>query len=203
VLNQSLFDYIILLYSLFFKVLSYLIKNLRTQNKHFFGQNYRLLMEYPELDEIKYGEDYGEIDEISAIEVGATVYTSSDFDVNHKFGYRLNLKDTGFPGAWCAKHNNSKQYMQIGVRKLKKWVGVKTQGRDDLPQWVKQYIVKYSLNGKDWFEAEGGKVFDANTDQKTIIQNKFASPFFARVIQICPVAWHGHISMRVEAYYQE
>ena len=44
---------------------------------------------------------------IAAIGVGASVQTSSHYDINHKFNYMLNT-DGDIPGSksWCAKAND-------------------------------------------------------------------------------------------------
>jgi len=48
---------------------------------------------------------------------------------------------------------------------------------------------------------DDGRVFRTNSNSTTIERMNFEKPFKARSIRICPVSWHGHISLRCEAYY--
>jgi len=68
---------------------------------------------------------------------------------------------------------------------------------------VKSYKVTYSNDGITWLEADGGKTFKGNKNQKAKVLRNFDTPFTARTIRIHPVTWKKHISMRFEAYYLE
>ena len=85
----------------------------------------------------------------------------------------------------------------------KRFVKVATQGRSDSPEWVTQFTVQYSVDGINWQAADDGRIFQANTDQNSIVTNTFEKPFIASVVRICPTAWNSHISMRLELYYIE
>jgi len=63
--------------------------------------------------------------------------------------------------------------------------------------------VVYTNDGLNWIEVSDGKLFQGNTNRTTIINNKFDIPVEAKVIRICPVDWFGHISMRMELYYED
>ena len=39
-----------------------------------------------------------------------------------------------------------------------------------------------------------------NTDRDTVVYHELNPPIKARYIRFRPLAWHGHISMRVELY---
>lgn len=54
----------------------------------------------------------------------------------------------GRAGAWVAKYRNTRQWLQVDLRRPAKVTGVATQGRHDYSQWVTRYTVSYSLNGK-------------------------------------------------------
>jgi hypothetical protein len=146
-------------------------------------------------------EEEEHVNLIEAIETGAVVYTSTSYDINYAFGFRLNTISPGFASSWSADVNDLNQYIQIGVGEPRRFYSVKTQGRYGSDQHVINYIVQHTMNGRDWVEADNGRIFDANTDSNTIIENKFNQPFRARAIRICPTAWKTHISMRVEATY--
>jgi len=91
--------------------------------------------------------------------------------------------------------------VQISLQLPRKWAGVITQGRHGAPQWVTNYKVTYTNNGTAWKEADGGKIFNANSDSDTAVRNNFAQGFYAKAIRICPTSWSSHISMRVEGVY--
>ena len=42
--------------------------------------------------------------------------------------------------------------------------------------------------------------FAGNADQDTVVYHELNPPITARYIRFRPVAWHGHISMRMELY---
>ena len=44
------------------------------------------------------------------------------------------------------------------------------------------------------------KIFDGNTDQDTVVNNKMKNPIIARYIRIIPVNYHNTISLRAEFY---
>jgi len=50
--------------------------------------------------------------------------------------------------------------------------------------------------------AGNGQVFKGNYDRNTQVTNCF-TPVMARTLRIRPLKWHGHISMRFDAYFQE
>ena len=44
------------------------------------------------------------------------------------------------------------------------------------------------------------KVYQANSDQNTVVVNTLESPIEERFIRLHPQQWYGHISMRMELY---
>eukprot|EP00026_Physarum_polycephalum_P012869 Phypoly_transcript_13211.p1 GENE.Phypoly_transcript_13211~~Phypoly_transcript_13211.p1 ORF type:complete len:162 (+),score=13.50 Phypoly_transcript_13211:445-930(+) len=134
---------------------------------------------------------------VAAIASGANVFASSEHNSEHSVkSIRLNSAGMGAGShSWCAKTLDSFQWVGVGFDTPKKVTAVATQGRGDYAQWVEEYIVKYSLNGIDWFVAEDGKVFTGNSDQRTVVKNDFITPVTARTIQVCPLKWHGRINL--------
>ena len=47
-------------------------------------------------------------------------------------------------GAWAAKYNNKKQWLQIDLGAVSKLTGIATQGRHGSHQWVTSYYIQYS-----------------------------------------------------------
>ena len=44
------------------------------------------------------------------------------------------------------------------------------------------------------------KVFTGNTDRNIVVCRKLNKPIRARYVRVHPIAWHGHMSMRVELF---
>ena len=71
-----------------------------------------------------------------------------------------------YVGAWCARHNNHNQWLQVDLGRTMKITGIATQGRQDASQWVTSYWVWYSSDGthfaivKHWWSYV--KVMDYN-----------------------------------------
>ena len=64
---------------------------------------------------------------------------------------RLNIhSDSKGYGAWSAKTNDGKQWLQIDFGELVQVTKVATQGRQDADQWVTKYTLSYSLDGMHW-----------------------------------------------------
>ena len=55
--------------------------------------------------------------------------------------------------------------------------------------------------GEDWEYVEGGKVYEGNSDQDTIVVNKLENPIKCHAIRICPTEWNNHIALRFEVFY--
>ena len=61
----------------------------------------------------------------------------------------------------------------------------------------------YEHNGKHWsilFSMFLLKVFTGNTDRNIVVCRKLNKPIRARYVRVHPIAWHGHMSMRVELF---
>ena len=112
---------------------------------------------------------------------------SSTWDPNHE----LSMLDSA--QAWSAKSNKDGEWMQIDAGQLVTLSGVVTQGRKDTDQWVTQYSVLTSTDGKTWTKAGS---FSANTDRNTKVQRELAYPVQARWVRFVAHTWSGHVSMR-------
>ena len=64
-----------------------------------------------------------------------------------------------YVGAWCARHNNRNQWLQVDLGRTMKISGIATQGRQEADQWVTAYWVLYGFDGvhfvryKTWWSA--------------------------------------------------
>eukprot|EP00658_Telonema_sp_P-2_P019481 TRINITY_DN17696_c0_g1_i2.p1 TRINITY_DN17696_c0_g1~~TRINITY_DN17696_c0_g1_i2.p1 ORF type:complete len:906 (-),score=175.39 TRINITY_DN17696_c0_g1_i2:132-2849(-) len=124
----------------------------------------------------------------------------------------------GASGAWCAKESSSgREWIQYELAEMGiaggigTLVAVETQGRaigddwmiptytngneDHTAQWVTEYMVNTSLDGVHW--ASQPKLFAANLDRDSVVQNRLPAVIAARYVRVIPTKWHEWISMRV------
>ncbi|XP_051883300.1 LOW QUALITY PROTEIN: inactive carboxypeptidase-like protein X2 [Pristis pectinata] len=123
---------------------------------------------------------------------------------------RLNIQagifeDDFYDGAWCAGRNDYSQWFELDARRLTKFTGVITQGRNSLwsSDWVTSYSVLLSNDSYSWVTVKNGSddmIFAANQEKEIPVLNEFPTPIVARYIRINPRSWHedGDICMRVE-----
>lgn len=74
------------------------------------------------------------------------ITASSQWDSNHaSYLARLNHRRVANKmGAWSARSNDRKQWLQITFERLMRITKIATQGRQDTSQWVTQYYLSYS-----------------------------------------------------------
>lgn len=113
----------------------------------------------------------------------------------------LNATFSQGSSAWCSKVCDKNQFLQIAFPERALVMGIATQGRADYAQWVQSYILETSDDGEKFSALP--TVYEANVDQNTVRRHVFATPVCCRYLRVCPVAWHGHISMRLEVYQLE
>ena len=144
--------------------------------------------------------------ELPSITFGATLRASTEYDQAHRaeFGYLNYVQGRVGCSAWAAGVVDINQWLQVAWGGQKRKVtSIATQGRADADQWVKEYVVKYILDGETWYLADNGRVFQGNADRTTVKLQPLQNPVLARSVRICPVTWSSHISMRCEVYYEE
>ncbi|KAK3706340.1 hypothetical protein QZH41_006604 [Actinostola sp. cb2023] len=114
----------------------------------------------------------------------ARITASSMWDGNHAPAQgRLNYKPPrGKAGSWSSKHNRVGQWIQVDLNRVTKVTGIATQGRSDTNQWVKQYKLQYSSDGKTFNNYEGVKVFTANKDRNSVVKHNLYKPIIARLL---------------------
>ncbi|XP_022805050.1 uncharacterized protein LOC111342257 [Stylophora pistillata] len=108
------------------------------------------------------------------------ITASSQLDGNHSASQaRLHFQADGYKvGGWSALTNDVNPWLQVDLGSYTKVTRLATQGMDGYNQWV----------------------FDGNQDQKTVVYNVLSPPITTRYIQLKPIAWNDHISMRMEIY---
>ncbi|XP_048865352.1 inactive carboxypeptidase-like protein X2 isoform X2 [Brienomyrus brachyistius] len=115
------------------------------------------------------------------------------------------LEDDFFDGGWCAGRNDPLQWFEVDARRLTKFTGVITQGRNSLwsSDWVTSYKVRVSNDSHTWTTIKNGTrdvVFSANSEKELPVLNSLPTPVIGRYIRVSPHSWYprGCICMRVE-----
>uniref|UniRef100_A0A4W3HKQ0 Inactive carboxypeptidase-like protein X2 n=1 Tax=Callorhinchus milii TaxID=7868 RepID=A0A4W3HKQ0_CALMI len=123
---------------------------------------------------------------------------------------RLNIQagifeDDFYDGGWCAGRNDHSQWFELDARRLTKFTGVVTQGRNSLwsSDWVTSYSVMLSNDSHTWIAIKNGTeemIFQGNQEKEIPVLNEFTTPVVARYIRIKPYSWfqNGNICMRLE-----
>ncbi|XP_078371407.1 uncharacterized protein LOC144655059 [Oculina patagonica] len=136
------------------------------------------------------------------------LHASSEYNADQAANRgRLHIQFSGDKtGGWVAGTVDVNQWIQVDLGSQDtKVTRVATQGRSDYAYWVTNYTLQYSNNGVNFqnYREQGQNVdkeFDGNTDQDTVVYHVLNPPIIARYIRFRPVAWNGHISMRLELY---
>ncbi|XP_072010680.1 SCO-spondin-like isoform X3 [Engystomops pustulosus] len=97
-------------------------------------------------------------------------------------------------------------YLQIDLQKPWNLTGVVTQGAGSSDFYVTGFEVKFSLDGKIWYnfsEIKGDherktKIFQGNFDGSTPVATSFEAMITARYVRILPLDYHGRIFLRME-----
>ncbi|RMC11286.1 hypothetical protein DUI87_11405 [Hirundo rustica rustica] len=110
-----------------------------------------------------------------------------------------------YDGAWCAGRNDPYQWIEVDARRLTKFTGVITQGRNSLwsSNWVTSYRVLVSNDSHAWTAVRnesGDVIFEGNSEKEIPVLNMLPVPLVARYIRINPRSWfqEGSICMRLE-----
>ncbi|XP_022806637.1 uncharacterized protein LOC111343720 [Stylophora pistillata] len=104
--------------------------------------------------------------------------------------------------SWCAGISDTNPYLQIDLQTLHIICAVSTQGNSKADQWVKNYTLKFSINGTTWTNyKEGGQVKflrgndDRNSEVKHVVYG-----VLARYLRFLPQTHQGEVCMRTEVF---
>ncbi|XP_030621360.1 probable carboxypeptidase X1 [Chanos chanos] len=110
-----------------------------------------------------------------------------------------------YDGAWCARYEDKKQWLQVDAMRLIRFTGVILQGRSSIWSWdwVHTYKVQTSNDSISWKPCMNGTkeaIFEGNRDSETPVLAVFPEPAVARYIRINPQTWYknGTICLRAE-----
>eukprot|EP00808_Paulinella_micropora_P005887 g61390.t1 len=120
--------------------------------------------------------------------------------------YTTNSKKPGFlqgmldsPQAWRAAKSVQGQYLSMDLgQEMEVW-GMITQGfaRGKIIEWVSDYTLQSSVDGKTWLSIDNGTKFDANSDGNTKATAAFNGVVRARYVRVFPTGWKRGISLRI------
>jgi len=102
------------------------------------------------------------------------------------------------PYAWIAGKQQVGEWLQMDLGSRRWIAGIVSQGRNDYWQWVKTFRVKVADDddGENWKDVECGRIFDANSDRSTLVQNVFDKPVRAKFVRIYPEEWYSYMAIR-------
>ena len=104
-------------------------------------------------------------------------------------------------GAWSSGRSTT-QWIQADLGQVKVIQSVTTQGRSDFGQFVREYIIYYSMDGSSFqvLRNINGNVerFVGNVDQNSLVTNSFVNAIVARYVRLQPTLWTGWRSLRWE-----
>ncbi|MCI4385439.1 hypothetical protein PGIGA_G00050530 [Pangasianodon gigas] len=110
-----------------------------------------------------------------------------------------------YDGAWCALHEDKKQWLQVDTLRATRFTGVIIQGRSSIWSWnwVETFKVQFSNDSISWKPCMNGTqeaVFEGNQDTDTPVLAIFPGSVVARFIRINPQTWfkNGTICLRAE-----
>ncbi|XP_026530760.1 retinoschisin [Notechis scutatus] len=116
---------------------------------------------------------------------------------------KARLNGQGFGCAWLSKYQDTNQWLQIDLKKIKVISGIMTQGRCDADEWMTKYSVQYrtdeNLNWVYYKDQTGNnRIFYGNSDRSSSVQNLLRPPIVSRYIRLIPLGWHVRIAIRME-----
>ena len=138
-------------------------------------------------------------DETSRVSPAYEFIKYSSVWANDRVGYGHGRGRLNSPQAWSVAWGTGKgEWMQIDLQERLAISGVVTQGRvqQRYRQWVTQFKVMTSEDGKKWDWVECGRVWEGNRDANTKVYNTFEAPIYARFVRFVVEKWSNWPSMR-------
>ena len=124
---------------------------------------------------------------------------------------RLYMKaGRGLDGAWCAKNETKRPYLEIDFGSVKKLTYMAMQGKANSEAMVTAFYFTYSLNGVAYdtygnypparFYKFRSHLQHRGKNFEKPINLPFPAPLIARYVKIYPLDWHLSCCMRLEFY---
>ncbi|KYQ99883.1 discoidin I [Tieghemostelium lacteum] len=111
-------------------------------------------------------------------------------------------KIEGNSNSLCFLLSDPRKKLIFGSTTIQNFVAFAIRGRGDqpYPQWIQQFILRYTIDGINWLDINGGIHLSGNTDQNTIVTHVFEPPIRALAISFEVLTFSGHPSLRCELY---
>jgi len=100
---------------------------------------------------------------------------------------------------WCPKESNDKQWLQITFDEPKEILAMKLQGSPDGKNYVTEFIIDYSLDGKNWSKTEA---ISALTGGKELKEISFDKTIKAKLFKIQPTKFVRFPGLRMDIFVQ-
>ena len=127
--------------------------------------------------------------------VDDNISSSSDYNRNHNARLaRLNSEHKY--ANWSAKICDTQQWIQVKLDSMSYVWEVAVQGRFNRDQWVTQFDIAISDDGKNWTKI--AENCDGPQSGNDIVYFTFEKAQLAQYVRIIPLAWKGWISMRFD-----
>ena len=94
---------------------------------------------------------------------------------------------------WLAKANGD--FITIDLLQSYLITGIATQARGGCAQWVTEYSIQTSENGKQWMDHG---LFTGNFEQNEIVKNKLPKPACGRFVRLKISKFNSHPSIRLD-----
>ena len=145
----------------------------------------------------------GSCDPVPLLAVLPDSQLSASTSHSQAYGPQQSRLNTG--SAWVAVVLDAMQYIQADLGELKAVVKVATQGRPGSHvQYVTSYKFAYRTDNMTYVNVQNSdgseRVFDANTDQNTVVENVLDPAVVARFVRLNPQNWNVYISVRWEVF---
>ena len=135
------------------------------------------------------------------VRTGVLRVTTSSYNSNSQFpdttffDYVLGGDKCG----WIPSSADTNVFIQYGSPVPYIFEKIITTGLNCNSAFVKNFMIKYSLDGINWLSYKNDFIFTANTDDSTQVENIF-EPFLARSLRIYPLTFQGTYGFKAEVY---
>lgn len=136
--------------------------------------------------------------EIANIDSSLEAYTHSPTDDTRKFS---SIKNDSLPGtgnarsilqssaAWTPSTKTGNEWIELPVASNTRVTALLVQGRADTANWVNKLKISYEIAPGHREYANGGALFNANSDRNSLVRIPFNAPAGVSNIRIHPSSW--------------
>ena len=100
------------------------------------------------------------------------------------------------PQGWSAKSNKAGEWIQLDLGQERMVAGTVIQPRGKNYQYVTEYTVSTSLDGKTWKAVPGA--YDGHATELKEVRFANGALVRARYVRLIVKSWKGHVSLRAD-----